>query len=168
MKLTLVMADYNLIFISECPIQGGKGTQRAECFPVPWGPQLWLQNLLAYSTAGTTGTTTAGQQVPHSSLSLQVKQLKIPSLNPTGWREGLCRGKVFSLLWAGGFSIVFLQEIFTNLTAKPSCCSGRKAWSALAASWIKSHATTSDGTAMLFTLEMQSQVLEVTEDMPVS
>ena len=114
MKLTLVMADYNLIFISECPIQGGKGTQRAECFPVPWGPQLWLQNLLTYSTAGTTGTTTAGQQVPHPpSLSLQVKQLKIPSLNPTRWREGLCRGGILSLLWAGGFSIVFLQETFT-------------------------------------------------------
>lgn len=44
------------------------------------------------------------------SLTLQVKQLKIPPLNPMGWKEGLCRGWVLSLLWAGGFSIVFLQE----------------------------------------------------------
>lgn len=89
MQLTLAMTDYNLIFISEGPVQGGKGTQRAECFRVPWGPQLWLQNLLVYSTAGntgTTGTTTAGQKFPHpTSLSLQVKQLKIASLKPMGW-----------------------------------------------------------------------------------
>lgn len=39
----------------------------------------------------------------------------MPSLNPMGWSWGLCRGRIFSLLWAGGFSVVFLQ-IFTILT----------------------------------------------------
>ncbi|KAK4828616.1 hypothetical protein QYF61_000068 [Mycteria americana] len=69
MELTLAVADDNLIFISEGPVQGGKGTQGAERFPVPRGPQLWLQNLLVYSTVGTPDTTTAGQQDPHSLLS---------------------------------------------------------------------------------------------------
>lgn len=34
MQLTLAMADNNLIFTNEDRIQGGKGSQAAECFPV--------------------------------------------------------------------------------------------------------------------------------------
>lgn len=113
MQPTLAMVAFNLLFI--------KGERDAEgiavVLPVPQGPQFWLQNLLVESTAGPRGSTTASQQVPYPpSLSLQIKLLQMPSLNPMGWQWGLCRGKVISLLWAGGFSIVFLQGIFTNLT----------------------------------------------------
>lgn len=59
-----------------------------------------------------------------SSFSLQIKLLQMPSLNPMGWRWDLCRGRLFSSVWAGGLSIVFLQEIFANLAV---LC-GRTPW----------------------------------------
>lgn len=104
-----------------------KGMQRVLlwCFSVPQGMQFWLQNLLVESTAGSSGTTTVSQQVPYPpSSSLPIKLLEMLSLNPMGWRWDLCRGRVLSLLWAGGFSVVFLKEIFTNLTVL--CC--RTTW----------------------------------------
>lgn len=83
MQPTLAMVAFNLLFI--------KGERDAEgiavVLPVPQGPQFWLQNLLVESTAGPRGSTTASQQVPYPpSLSLQIKLLQMPSLNPMGWQ----------------------------------------------------------------------------------
>ncbi|CAM4386591.1 unnamed protein product [Lepidochelys kempii] len=84
--------------------------------------------------------------------------LTISTLNTWGCRMALCRSQVLSFLREGGYSVIFLQETHTDLTAEDS-------W------WLEwrdrvyfSHSTIrQDRVATLFSPDLRPEVLGVAE-----
>ncbi|CAM4562016.1 unnamed protein product [Caretta caretta] len=98
---------------------------------------------------------------PHPPPALHMTPLIIATLNTRGCRMALRRSQVLSYFREGGYSVVFLQETHTDLTAEDSW---RLEWGD---GVYFSHFTIRQaGVATLFSPNLRPEVLGVTETVP--